>query len=377
MLMELTNPHRGQTVPKKIWIDLDNSPHVPFFVPIIEELQQRGYSVLITARDAFQVCELAQAANLDYTRIGRHFGKHTTLKIAGLATRALQLIPIIVREKPDIAVSHGSRAQLVLSAVARIPSILIMDYEYARALILAGPAWVMVPEPILGDAIPIAKNRLLRYPGIKEDVYVPRFRPDPAIRNFLGIDQAELLVTIRPPANEAHYHNPESDTMFTAVLEFLGEKPGIRIVLLPRNHGQETAIRKQWPRLFEHRKLVVPEHAVDGLNLIWHSDLVISGGGTMNREAAALGVPVYSIFRGKIGAVDRYLGANGRLVLLESVADIGKKIILQRRHIEALPGSGRNQTLMAVVGHISAIADATGRTMHHDAQHASEPLIRN
>jgi len=43
----------------KIWIDLDNTPHVPFFKPIIRELEKRGHEVVLTARDAFQVCELA------------------------------------------------------------------------------------------------------------------------------------------------------------------------------------------------------------------------------------------------------------------------------------------------------------------------------
>ena len=132
-------------MPKKIWIDLDNSPHVPFFTPIVEELERRGYSVLVTARDAFQVCELAQAAGLKCRIIGTHFGKHKLLKIVGLAVRALQLIPVAAREKPDVAVSHGSRGQLVASAVIGIPSVLIMDYEYARGLILAKPSWVRSP----------------------------------------------------------------------------------------------------------------------------------------------------------------------------------------------------------------------------------------
>jgi len=363
---------------KKIWIDLDNSPHVPLFVPIIEKLQQRGYGVLITARDAFQVCELAEAANLNYRTIGRHFGRHKLLKVAGLAIRAAQLIPVIRSEKPDLAVSHGSRAQLVASALARVPSVLMMDYEFARGLIFEKPTWVLVPEPIPATRIPISSDHVLKYPGIKEDVYVPRFRPDATIRKTLGICDAGLVVTLRPPANEAHYHNPESDRMFAAVLERLSHEPGLRMVLLPRNASQATAIRGQWPRLFEQRKAVIPEHAVDGLNLIWHSDLVISGGGTMNREAAALGVPVYSIFRGRIGAVDRYLADSGRLVLLESVADVGEKLILRRRPMEASPARRRATTLEVIVEHISAIAGDHHGVIPDLDQHArQQPLVRS
>src|ERR1700758_5234301 len=143
------------------------------FVPIFEELQRRGYPVLVTARDAFQVCELAEAAGLNYVQIGRHFGKQKLFKIAGLAVRAMQLLPIIRREKPDLAVSHGSRAQLVAAALTRVPSVLMMDYEFARGLILGRPTWVMVAEPIPATRIAISGRQVLKYPGIKEDVYVP------------------------------------------------------------------------------------------------------------------------------------------------------------------------------------------------------------
>lgn len=363
---------------KKIWIDLDNSPHVPFFAPIIEALERKGYSILLTARDAFQVCELAEAANLNALRIGRHFGKQKLLKVVGLGVRTAQFLPVIRREKPDLAVSHGSRAQLVASAIARVPSILIMDYEYARGLILGRPTWVMVPDTISASKIPIAADHVLQYPGIKEDVYVPSFRPDSAIKAQLGINDTDLLVTIRPPANEAHYHKPDSDRMFRAVLERLSQLPNLKMVLLPRNHSQELAIRKGWPKLFDSRMIIVPERAVDGLNLIWHSDLVISGGGTMNREAAALGVPVYSIFRGQIGAVDRYLAANGRLVLLENTEDIATKLIVRRRTVETVREAGHSAVLEAIVSHISFIVE--GRipgTARHEQCGQPQPLVRN
>jgi hypothetical protein len=365
-------------VTKKIWIDLDNSPHVPFFAPIIEELERKGYSILLTARDAFQVRELAEAANLNARRIGRHFGKRKILKVVGLGIRTAQLLPLIRREKPDLAVSHGSRAQLVASAIARVPSVLIMDYEYARGLILGRPSWVMIPDTISANKIPIAADHVLKYPGIKEDVYVPRFRPNSAIKTQLGINDSDLMVTIRPPANEAHYHNPDSDRLFTAVLERLSQLQNLRIVLLPRNHSQELAIRKKWPQLFDRNMLVVPEHAVDGLNLIWHSDLVISGGGTMNREAAALGVPVYSIFRGQIGAVDRYLAAHGRLVLLESAGDVATKLMVQQRTVETIRKAGYSAALEAIVCHISCIAEGRAPGAAKREQYVQpQPLARN
>jgi predicted glycosyltransferase len=165
-----------------------------------------------------------------------------------------------------------------------------------------------------------------------------------------------LLVTIRPPATEAHYHNPESELLFEATIDFLGQHENTRMVILPRNEVKQTAwVKSNWSTLCESRKIIIPEHVVDGLNLIWHSDLVISGGGTMNREAAALGVPVYSIFRGKIGAVDRYLSNNGRLVLLTSVEDVRTKILLNKRSRSNELGNFNHQALQTIVSHIETI----------------------
>ena len=108
----------------------------------------------------------------------------------------------------------------------------------------------------------------------------------------------------------------------------------------------------------EEGKIIIPEKVVDGLNLIWNSDLVISGGGTMNREAAALGVPVYSIFRGKIGAVDRYLSENGRLTLIKNIEDIRTKITLVKREQQLAPKQKNNSALKSIVdGVISVIED--------------------
>jgi predicted glycosyltransferase len=360
--------HQRSAGAEKIWIDLDNSPHVPFFLPIIEELSRRGYSVLVTARDCFQVCDLASLLGLQYKRIGRHYGKVRILKLAGLCVRALQLAPTVLAEKPDLAVSHGSRAQLLLSAMVRLPSIVIVDYEFARGLALLRPGWIMIPETIPDSAIRFDKSRILKYPGIKEDVYVPRFQPDPRIQSQLGLDGDDLVVTVRPPANEAHYHRPESDSLFHAVIEFLSDKPDAKVILLPRNERQEISIRKAWPQLFDAGKLKVPAHAVDGLNLIWYSDLVISGGGTMNREAAALGVPVYSIFRGKIGAVDRYLANSGRLVLVESVDDIRAKIALDRRRRPAASEIGNSGALMKIVDNIVAAVELRCPVPEYSAQ---------
>jgi len=340
----------------KIWIDLDNTPHVPLFIPIARELERRGHEVVFTARDAFQVCELASQKGIPYRRIGRHYGKRSFMKVAGLFWRSLQLLPFALRERPMLALSHGARSQIVVGNLLRIPTVLAIDYEFARTLPLAGPRWTLVPDAISAvKAFGGRSSRLLTYRGIKEDVYAPDFEPDATLLNALQLDANDVIVTVRPPATEAHYHNPESDGLLTALMERVCNGEGVRAVLLPRNKNQEEQLRASHPRWFMNRKTVVPARAVDGMNLLWFSDLVVSGGGTMNREAAALGVPVYSIFRGKTGAVDRRLEQEGRLTLVRDIEDVKTKIVFRRRDKSRRMDARPREALSDIVDHIETI----------------------
>jgi len=338
-----------------IWIDLDNTPHVPFFEPIIEELSRRGHRIILTARDAFQVCEMADQKRMRYTKVGRHHGKNAVVKLAGLYLRAMQLRPLIQRGKPVLGVSHGSRAQTILCNALRIPSVIIADYEHAKFLPMMGPDWEIVPDVIPDSALYCRKERVLKYPGIKEDVYVPRFKPDASILSELGIREGQILVTARPPASEAHYRNPESDVLFSLFMEKALRTRDVTIVLLPRNSKQADLLRERWKPGFQDGRIVIPESAVDGLNLLWHSDLVVSGGGTMNREAAALGVPVYSVFRGTIGAVDLNLQKEGRLILIEAREDVASKITFTRRDRRADRDMFPAPALSCIVDHIEHV----------------------
>jgi predicted glycosyltransferase len=341
---------------KKIWIDLDNSPHVPFFNPIIKEIKKCGVEITLTARDCFQVCGLAELFGLQYKRIGRHYGKNKILKVIGTIIRSIQLLPTALRERPSIAVSHGSRSQLIAAKMLGIPVVNIFDYEFTQGLGVIVPDWVIVPKIIPDKVNKSCKGRFLRYPGIKEDVYASFFKPNINILRELGIGRKDILVSIRPPATEAHYHNPESEKLFVAVVEFIAKNPDARIVILPRNEIKQTEwIKKMWAKLCDGGKIIIPDHAVNGLNLIWHSDFVVSGGGTMNREAAALGVPVYSIFRGKIGAVDRYLSENGRLTLLESIEDIKTKLKIVSREKSTNLQKRDKKALDVIVNHLIKI----------------------
>ncbi len=340
-----------------IWIDLDNTPHVPFFRPIVRELEARGHTVCVSARDAFQVCELADLYGMHYTKIGRHYGKNPVRKVLGLLWRSVSLLGFVIRHRPTMALSHGARSQILLSNLLRIPTVMIMDYEHAQTPLLLRPRWEIVPQAIVEQRLH-CKNpqRILAYEGIKEDVYAPEFVPDATLPSRLGLQADHIIVTVRPPASEAHYHSTESDVLFEAFMNAALTNPEVQMVLLPRGKGQEQALRKNHPQWFALDRLIVPQFAVDGLNLLWHSDLVVSGGGTMNREAAALRLPVYSIFRGPMGAVDRQLEREGRLVLIQGIADVAGISFTRRERTSPGKGAGARPALSTILRHVESIA---------------------
>jgi predicted glycosyltransferase len=311
---------------------------------------------VVTARDAFQVCELADFHGMEYRKIGRHYGKNKLAKVLGLFVRAAQLMPFTLKEKPVLGLSHGSRAQMIACNLLRIPTILVADYEHAQTPPLMRPKWELAPEAIPEGTLHCRNGYSRKYSGIKEDVYAWTLVPEHSVLKELGVHDGEIFALVRPPATEAHYHNPESEVLFERAMERLCKTVNVRVVLLPRNHRQELWMRSRWAHWFEGNRVVVPKRALDGLNLIWHADLVISGGGTMNRESAALGVPVYSVFRGPIGAVDKQLQAEGRLILLTSLEEVDRKIAIRKRDRQntILDGKPR-KALREIVDHVEAI----------------------
>lgn len=225
---------------RRIWVDLDNSPHVPFFKPIIGELEKKGCSLLITARDCAQTCGLADFFKLPYKRVGRHYGKNKVAKVLGTLYRVIQMLPIVLKDRPKLAVSHGSRSQMIVASILKMPVIVILDYEHTSGLGFLRPNYTIMPEVIPVNSMNKGKIRIIKYPGIKEDVYTSEFKPDPSILKKLNIGREKIMVTIRPPATEAHYHNPESDTLFYEVVEFLGHYQDVQMVILPRNEKKQT-----------------------------------------------------------------------------------------------------------------------------------------
>jgi predicted glycosyltransferase len=309
----------------KIWIDLDNSPHVLFFAPLIRMLEQDGVEVLITARDFSQTIQLARAHGLRFVTVGEHRTPHHLFgRVAATAGRTLQLARRVRNERPHAAINHGSRAQVMAARMLGIPVMTLYDYEFVSAGIFSRLAQrVLVPdclslEGLRGQGLDIRKYS--RYPGLKEEVYVYDFQPDERLFAQLGLDPARLIVTVRPQANWAHYHHHHSEELFIALIERLREEKDAQVLLLPRTQPQREELRIKYGVVGAPFQIV--ETAIDGLNLMFYSDAVFSGGGTMAREAALLGVNVYSFFAGKLGAADQMLAAAGKLKMLSTAGEV-------------------------------------------------------
>jgi predicted glycosyltransferase len=310
-----------------IWIDLENTPHVPFFIPIIRDLEQRGFEVILTARDFAQTKELAQNAGLRVQIIGGEYGNSTIRKSIGILLRAICLAWYMKGRNISLAVGHGSRGLLLASRLLRVPSLTLYDYEGASvSLFNRLSTWVMTPEIIhfaTLERLGLKKQKHLTYPGLKEEVYVSDFKPDASIVSELGLDAAKIVVTVRPPSSTAHYRADASFKLFDDILSILADHENVQVILMPRNAAQRADLEiRILPFILHPSSFILPARAVDGLNLLYHSDLVIGGGGTMNREAAAMGVPVVSIFKGPEGAVDRWLIEQGKMIAIEKAEEI-------------------------------------------------------
>lgn len=329
----------------RIWIDLANSPHVPFFVPLIKDFKSRGHEVFISARDFAQTIELTEKAQLDFTKIGTHGGGKLSAKFENLIGRALVLRKFAKPLKLDLAVSHNSYSQILAAKMLGIKSVTLMDYEHQPANHLAFrlASRVVVPisfPPESLNKFGASKRKIRRYEGIKEDVYLADFKQDTSFQNELselGISPEHILIVVRPPASFALYHRFENE-LFSLLLAKLRQTENAKIIFLARTEEQKTFYAEQFSD-----KFILPDKVLDGANLIASADLVISAGGTMNREAAALGIPTATIYAGKFASIDEFLIAENRLLRIADQNDLNnlkivKKSVLNQRNFSELRG---------------------------------------
>jgi uncharacterized protein len=304
-----------------IWVDCTAAAHPLVLRPLIERLEGRGHEVFVTAREYGQTVGILERLGIPYTAVGAHGGASTLGKGRALAGRSSRLAPIVWGRRPDLALAHGSVDVPVVCTAFRIPSAQMQDYEFAgwqRQIAFRVARRVLMPDSIpLGRLrkIGVKERKLVRYPGLKEEYYLADFEPDVSVLEQLGLDREKVLVVVRPPPETSEYH-ARSDVYGDAI-RHLAAQENVQAVVIPRTERQEEEVRAMGAA-----NLIVPERAIDAQSLIAYADLVVSAGGTMNREAVALGTPVFTTFAGRMGGVDEALISDGRLQVLENAADL-------------------------------------------------------
>jgi predicted glycosyltransferase len=307
----------------RAWIDVSNSPQVPFFRPLIALLHERGHDVSVTTREYAQTTELLSLHGIAHEVVGpRHGGAGAFGKARAMGGRLRALRRYARGRGFDIALSHASHELPLVARSLGIPSSYAFDYEFARVQHGFGcraAQRVVVPDAIPQDrlnGLGARAAKVRRYPGLKEEYYLHGFVPEARVLSHLGVAGEHILIVVRTPPDVSLYHRG-ANPLFGDVLERLGRDPAVRAIVLPRTAEQRAEIAGR-----ELPSIVVPEHAVDAQSLVALSDLVVSAGGTMNREAVALGIPVYTTFAGRLGAVDTALVKEGRLRMLASAAEL-------------------------------------------------------
>ncbi len=311
----------------KFWMDIVNSPHVLFFKPLIEELNSRGHSVSITAREYAQTTGLLDKFQLPYTLIGAHAGTKITRKVIDVYKRGTKLRAYAKDKDFAMALTFNSPSLALAAKILRIPSMVFMDYEHQPLNHLTFRLCDKVVTPAcFPDEFLIkygAIHKTFKFDGLKEQLYLSDFQPDQDFLNSLNIDKNKIIVVARPPATMALYHRFEND-LFYDVIKYILKNKEVIMIVMPRSENQRFSLMS-----INESNLIIPEEVLDGRDLMCCSDIVISAGGTMNREAAILGIPAYTVFKGNMGAVDKYLIDLGRIVPIENLNDV-KKIYIQK-----------------------------------------------
>src|SRR5262245_28531813 len=287
--------------------------HVLVFRPIIPRLQERGHDVEVTARDYAQTLELLELHGIEHTSFGRHGGASRLRKLGSLLSRTRAMRKFGRKQDFDLALAHGSNDLALAARRLRIPAANMFDYEFATLQHNIGCRWarrVLTPDTIPPERLRrfgAGPEKLRQYPGLKEEYYLADFTPDEGVLDQLGLDRGNVIVVVRPPPDVSLYHR-KSNPLFPQVLTHLGSQEGVQAVVLPR-----TGAQREYVRALALPSVVLAEHAVDAQSLVALADLVVSAGGTMNREAVALGTPVYTTYGGRLGGVDEALIREHRL----------------------------------------------------------------
>jgi predicted glycosyltransferase len=305
----------------RVWVDLTNPAHVVVLRPLVELLEAGGLEVTLTARPLSHTTELLDDWGHPYTAIGHHGGAGRVGKAVAATSRAAQALRFARGKRFDYGLAHGSTDLPLIGRLLGIPNTTMFDYEWARLqheLNCRLATRVLVPDAIPAERVErygARPPKLVRYPGLKEEYYLSGFEPDESVPGELGVDRERILAVVRTAPSYALYLGGSENELLPRVLRRLVDE-GAQVVVLARTDEQRRRLREL------DAGLIVPERAVDGRSLAALADLVVSAGGTMIREAAVLGTPVWSIFEGRPGAVDEQLEREGRVRFLRDPAEL-------------------------------------------------------
>jgi uncharacterized protein len=300
----------------RVWVDITAPAHVLVFRPLLRLLRERGDEVAVSARDYAQTVQLLELHGIQADVLGRHGGRSRLGKARSLSSRLRELRRWARGREFDVALAHGSHELTLTARRLGIPSATTFDYEFAwlqHQLGCRAATRVVVPEAIPPERLErygARPPKLVHYPGLKEEYYLADFEPDPRALEQFELDPARTVVVVRTPPDVSLYHR-RSNPLFPQVLDHLGRNDSVHALVLPRTPEQRDFVRGLGLPAVQ-----VPERAVDGQSLIAYADLVVSAGGTMNRDAVALGVPVYTTYGGRLGGIDELLIREGRLIPL-------------------------------------------------------------
>ncbi|RWQ07257.1 DUF354 domain-containing protein [Mesorhizobium sp.] len=338
----------------KIWIDLSTAPDPLFFRPLIKRLNERGHTTWLTARDFSETTAIAKMCGLPVEVIGRHGGSTMMGKGAAIFKRAAMLAHRVYNERFDVAVGFNSYAQALAARLVSIPLVTCMDYEHQPANHVAFrlARCIVVPSGFNLEALRRQggkPSKVRFHDGLKEHVTLVDFTPNPDFPKSLrayNITDEDVLVLIRPPATQSAYHRFEND-LFAHLVHHFSRMAKTKVILLPRYSSQSESFRAAGGR-----NLIIPTEVLDGLNLIYYADLVISAGGSMNREAVVLGTPACTVFRGRMAGVDLKLIAEGALGRIDTMRDIERLAPAKkpRRPVPTVDSRATEQVLDAILG---------------------------
>lgn len=321
---------------KTIWIDFENAPHVWIFKEFLDEFKSKDIDLLLTARNFSATLKLCNYFKLDVENISSTKTRKSKFgKVFYVYLRAKSLISYFRENnlRADLFLSHGSRSGSYAAYKLGIPAVSLDDYEYSFKGFNYFVKELMTPNVIPAEQWGVFKNKVTQYPGLKEELYLWN-SANYAYEEVNFLQKDKINIVFRPEGRYSHYRSKRSKVVQDEILKLFKGLDNIFIILIPRDEKQKRKICNYFKD--NSIQFIVPENVVNGPALLYRSDLVIGGGGTMTRESAILNVSSYTFFGGKLGYADQFLIKNSKLIFISSPNEIQKIVFKKKDKTETL-----------------------------------------